>query len=874
MSSDTRAPVDATLDPTRIESCWQQLLEMDSPARAAWLHSVEAADPDIARVLRTRLDSLGADTSAGEPGPAHAEDAIAMPRRFGGFTLIKRIGAGGMGEVWLADQDHPRRQVALKLIRGGLSSADALKRFQREATLASRAEHPSIARVYEAGNADTGQGSVPYLAMEYVVGEGLREYLQQQRPSLRERLALIAVIAEAVHHAHVRGVIHRDLKPQNILVGADGVPKVLDFGVARALEDSTPGATRMTMAGQLVGTLAYMSPEQLAGDPLAVDARSDVYALGIIAYEALSGQAPFQINESSILEAIKVRSRQQPEALGKRHRELRGDIELIVMKALADEPNRRYQSAHEFAEDIERYLGAMPIKARAPTRAYLWSRFAQRNRLALVAGALVLAAIVIGALVSLRFALAEADARREAELRTAKSEAVTAFLNDMLANADPTNARGRDLKLSEVLTSAATTLDVSPPAEPQVEAGIRVLLVEIFRNLGDFEAAQKQVAAAQRAARKGYAADAVEAIEVDRNEVAVLLDLEKVDEAQQKLDALYARVDPRTAPPTLLLKLANNRAAIDIVRGNFQTALDALDQAIAASKLPPDADALKSARSNRVVLLNNLGRPDDAVVELTRMIADQSAELGADHPSVVRLRAELAVTYDGQGKAKEAEALLREVLADETRMFGPDNVETIATSLNLLKLLVERKALDEAEPMADRVVAVHTALFGEDHERVRRARNIRAVLYEERGAPDQAQAEYEAIIASYARTVGLDHPEALVARNNLAKMFLTLGRHAEAVEAYAGIVKDAESKLGAAHFYTAIFSGNYGDALRQAKDPRARTVLEEAYSRCAAALGPEHERTRRVATWLADDATERGDQVAQAKWQELAKAPP
>ena len=842
-------PLDATFDPTRLSESWDQLMRLAPAARASWLESIATADPGIAQALRSRLDGLGAMTSAGDL-ESESNALESMPRRFGNFVLIKRIGVGGMGEVWLADQDHPRRQVALKLIRGGLISDDAGRRFAREATLASRAEHPSIARIYEAGNVSTPQGTMPYLAMEYVVGESLRDYLQSHRPAARERLRLLAVIAEAVHHAHVRGVVHRDLKPQNILITAQGIPKVLDFGVARALEDATPGATRMTEVGQLVGTLAYMSPEQLAGDSLAVDARSDVYALGVIAYEALSGTAPFKVGESSILEAIQARARQRPQPLGQAHPSLRGDIELIVMKALAEEPDQRYQTAHEFAEDIGRFLSAQPIRARAPTRSYLWSRFVRRNRIQVFAAGLVLAAILVGAIVSLQFALAESAARREAELRTAKAEAVTAFLHNMLANADPTKSRSRDLKLAEVLQSAADTLEQSPPAEPQVEAGIRGVLVEVFRNLGDFEAALEQVAAGQAAARRGYAADAVESLDLDRMEAAVLLDLERVDLAAQRLDALGGRSAAIALTPELALGVAIQRARVDMVRGNFDAALAIMDRALGDVALPRQHPLVLTARGTRQVILSDLGRFADAEAELNALIADKTALHGADHPSVMRLRADLAVVYDGQGKATEAEAILREVLIGENRVLGADNVESIATSMNLIKLLIERKAFDEAEPLLDHAIAVQTKLFGDDHDRVRLARNMRAVLFEERGAPDQAQNEYQAIIASYARNAGVDHPEALVARNNLAKLYLTRGKYAQAVSEYAAVVAAARNKLGNEHFYTAIFLGNYGDALRQAGDPGAIAVLEEARARCTSALGAEHERTLKVSEWL------------------------
>ena len=289
-----------------------------------------------------------------------------QPATIGRYRIIRLLGAGGMGTVYEAEQDHPRRKVALKVLKYGLPSPDVLWRFEQEAEVLGRLQHPGIARIYEAGQAETGRGvAQPYFAMELVHGVPLLEYAQAHHLNTRQRLELMVKVSEAVQHAHQLGVIHRDLKPANILVEESGQPKILDFGVAR-VADREAQATRQTEVGQIVGTLAYMSPEQVSGDPLAVDTRSDVYALGVILYELLAGRLPYPISRQ-LPEAVQTIREEEPTSLSSVNRTFRGDIETIVGKALEKEKTRRYASAEELAADIQHYLKDEPITARPPS---------------------------------------------------------------------------------------------------------------------------------------------------------------------------------------------------------------------------------------------------------------------------------------------------------------------------------------------------------------------------------------------------------------------------------------------------------------------------------------------------------------------------
>ncbi|MBL4809199.1 MAG: serine/threonine protein kinase [Phycisphaerales bacterium] len=312
----------------------------------------------------------------------------------GKYTIDKILGVGGMGAVYRATQNKPQRQVALKLIRPGVLSSKSIRRFDLEAEILGRLDHPNIAKIHEAG-IDSESGS-PYFAMEYVDGQELGEYVKDQNLNTRDRLELFAKLCDAIQHAHAKGIIHRDLKPANVLVGKNGEPKVLDFGVARATDANSSNATMQTNAGQLIGTLYYMSPEQAIGDTLNLDTRSDVYALGVVLFEILTGEIPYNLQDKAIHEAVRIIQDTKPTKLSKIDHTFKGDIDIIVGKALVKEKDRRYQSVADLSADIRRFLRNQPISARAPSTIYKTSKFVRRNTGLTVTAACILIVFSVG----------------------------------------------------------------------------------------------------------------------------------------------------------------------------------------------------------------------------------------------------------------------------------------------------------------------------------------------------------------------------------------------------------------------------------------------------------------------------------------------
>jgi len=366
---------------------------------------VETAAADAASILDARAD-------------VHEEQ---LPAEISGYRIVRLIGTGGMGAVYEAEQEHPHRTVALKVLRPGFATRQLLRRFEHEAEVLGRLEHPGIARIYESGTAEAGGRLQPFFAMQIIRGpEGgkaptLTEYAEQQQLDTRQRLELLAKVSDAVHYAHQKGIIHRDLKPANILVDGSGQPKILDFGVARITDSDIQATTMQTDVGQIIGTLPYMSPEQAAGAPADLDIRSDVYALGVICYELLAGHLPYALERQMIHEAVRIIREEEPTRLSSINRTFRGDIETIVFKSLEKEKDRRYQSASDLATDIRRYLNDEPIVARRPSAWYQLGKFTKRNKILVGGMAGVFVALVLGIIGTSMGMLQARHAQRAAE---------------------------------------------------------------------------------------------------------------------------------------------------------------------------------------------------------------------------------------------------------------------------------------------------------------------------------------------------------------------------------------------------------------------------------------------------------------------------
>ncbi|MBK6941848.1 MAG: serine/threonine protein kinase [Planctomycetes bacterium] len=701
----------------------------------------DALRSDIERLLRHDA-----------PGPLDAFDPLSeidsarsLPDHIGSFHVVALIGTGGMGVVYEAEQENPRRTVAVKVIRTGLAHGASIQRFQREVKALGRLEHPGIARIYEAGTADFGHGPQPYFAMERVRGATLLKHCEARKLDHRGRVNLLAAIADALQHAHECGVVHRDLKPGNVLVTADGQPKVLDFGVARIVDPDHAQSTLTTGEGQIVGTLQYMSPEQVSGREGAVDARSDVYALGLIGFEMLTGRLPYEIGNTPIAQAARVIQDQDATALGVFDPRLAGDLDTIFAKALEKEPARRYGSAREFAADLRSFLADRPIAARPASVWYQLSKFGRRNR-GLMAGVLIAFVVLIAGSIAITvFALAERRHRVAAEAAADKAVAVQDLWLETLAWTDPYRANGDKITVVAALDAASERLARGLSRQPETEAAFRHAVGVAFSRLGVGAKAVAQLARAVELRRGGAGSRAElidslfelgraeqldnnftegvralrEAFELARIEFGpdrarawtIETELARslrgaghsqearslVVEAREQLARVAGTAAPIIAHAEIIL------AEIDGQRGDPTAGEVAARRAVAALSARPDDDphALMHARLVLANMLSTQGRHADAEPLYRAVLAAYSAVLGADHPNTLTARMNLAINLARQNRIADAEREFLAVRIVQERTLGGDAFQTLLSMSNTIGLHVEQGQPRDALALAE-----------------------------------------------------------------------------------------------------------------------------------------------------------------------------
>lgn len=792
-----------------------------------------------------------ADTDAAAAEP--------LPAQIGPYRILGLLGEGAMGRVYRAQESQPPREVALKVMHA--LGRSALTRFRREVELLAQLEHPGIARLYAASDPAAENASPPWLALEYVRGSDLLAHAQQQSLSLDARLQLLIEICRAVHYAHGRGVIHRDLKPGNILVDAAGQPKVLDFGIARLADGLSRDVTQL---GQVLGTVPYMSPEQLSGNSAQVDARSDVYALGCIAYELIGGRLPHpQLSTSTLFEAIDIVRHQRPEPLGRLAPAARGDLETVVMKALAQEPERRYSSAAEFAAELQRVREHRPVDARPPTLGYLVARFVRRHRLASAAAALAVLALIVASIVSLRLAWSEAAARREAEVRATEASAVSGFLERMLVSADPDRSQGGDLTVRSVLDAAEAELGQAGLA-PLAAARVNLTLATSLLKLGETARAEALFARASGSLDAAAPQPLRDALQVGQARALY---------AQHKYaaaDALLAPLLDRTAPPAEaairidarlaqaegLLAQGKSEAAEALLRPLLRDARQALG----------DSHALSLAVSQNLgSSLRLAGRYDEAIELARTTLAVHLATIGPEHPQTLKVRSLLGALYELRNDDAAAGAEFREVIDVRTRVLGAAHPETVNAQQALASFLVRRGESEQGVALIRDVLEARR-LRGEDTTPNNLlARNVLAYALEDQGRLAEAEAELRRVVAAQSRDGGPANAEAIGPRNNLAMLLLKQKRAAAALVEFDALDTWMRANLPAGHPYFAVFASNRGECLVQlGRWDEARRVLEGAHRDLAAKFGPNHERTRTAAARLAAVLRHFGDAAGAA----------
>ena len=759
-----------------------------------------------------RPDDSNRPTFTQTPAPAGGDS----PRRVGPYRILRKVGEGGMGIVYEAEQEVPvRRTVALKLIKWGMDTKEVLARFDSERQALALMNHPNIARVYDAGATAEGR---PYFAMEYVQGIPITEDRDKHRLAIRDRLTLFVDVCEGVQHAHQKGIIHRDIKPSNILVSTqddERIPKIIDFGVAKAISQRLTEHTAYTELGQLIGTPEYMSPEQAEMTNLDIDTRTDVYSLGVLLYELLSGHQPFDAKElrrAGMAEIQRKLRHEEPprpssrvtfggedstvsatnrradvRALG---RAIEGDLDWITMKAIEKDRVRRYETAHALALDVLRHLNDQPVLAGPPSGFYRARKMFRRHRASIVAAAAVVLALIAGVVGTswalLRAVRAERQAATEAveaRRQTAIAEAVNGFLNnDLLAAAAPSAARGqgKDVTMRQALDVAAERIDRASQgtgrfaSEPLVEAAIRIAIGSTYRALGEYAPAEPHLRRAVELRRGALGADHQETVR-SVNQLA-------------NLHWRQGRLDQ--AEPLF-------REAYDVTR----------------RRLGDDHEDTMAYEMNLANVFRARGRFQEAEPLYEHNLETRLRVLGADHPGTLDTMGNLANHYQETGRYDKAEALHRRALDGRRRVQGPKAPGTVSEMNNLANDLALLGRDQEAGTLMRETLALKTELYGAAHPTTLNTVDSLGSLNELLGNDAEAEALHRRALEGRSRALGPGHARTLQSSERLAGVLVNLGRFSEAEHLAANAAATALATLGERHLDTVAAHGTRARAL-------------------------------------------------------------
>lgn len=854
----------------RIQELFFQALERPAEARAAFLDGA-CDDAEIRREVNGMLTADAGDDAffLDEPlitvgdSPRLGDEVEVAGREVGPYRLLRLLGRGGMGAVYLAERDDLDREVALKIIRGDLADPDARRRFLFERRVLARLDHPGIARLYDAGVAEDG---TPYFAMERVEGVPITDYCDRERLGLDARIRLFERVGRAVQHAHQHFIVHRDLKPSNILVTDEtGEPsvKLLDFGIAKALDDAEGDDTH-TRTGRHLMTPAYAAPEQAAGEP--VTAAMDVYSLGVVLFELLTGRRPYDdvattepsrpstaVTEAGTADTAQARST----TTDRLARRLRGDLDTICLKALHPDPERRYASAEAFVDDIRRHLDGLPVTARRDSVGYRARAFVRRHRTGVAASVAALAVLftVVG-LYTVRLRAERAMAERE----TDKAETVTSFLLDLLAAAEPATAPTDTLTVRTLLARGLREIDALD-GQPAVQAEMLGVVGTVYARLGQYDRAVDLLERSLSLRRTEFGDRSLEVADAlgDLGLVQIEQGTYGIAEANLR-ESLARRHDLLPSNDPSIAESLNNLALALVAAGRLDEAEPLYLDAVRILETQTEATPGRAEVYNNLgTLYQEQGRYDEAEPLHRKALAIWRATLGETHAQVTLALNELGLVRSRMGDLEESKALYEETIRRWRVLYGDDH-PAIGLSLSNLGVVLDKMGdYDEAELLKTEVLERHRRFLGPNHPEVGLALGNLAVTVANRGDYARAAALHREELAIKRAALGDDHPDVALTYHNLGYVLTQQGRYTEAVASYQRAIDTwlkslapDHPDLGGSRFRLSeplVALGRYDEAERELR--MALRIRRDA-------LGADHPRTAQVMSGLGEVLTKEG----------------